>query len=162
MVISADGLALENEFVKPNGQPTLGAAFEAFHGQWKSGQRDRELALHLMFLAWYLCIEPPRLTGLDEARISDDSLIAVFNAAHDWLLPHGSDTDDIEVLYVVGLPARMFPWALGDESLWTARSEAYRVRYRQLAPDGISPAVFEGRGAYGTYFADQARVVGGY
>ena len=49
MVISADGLALENEFVKPNGQPTLGAAFEAFHGQWKSGQRDRELALHLMF-----------------------------------------------------------------------------------------------------------------
>lgn len=162
MAISAAGMALENENVGPNGKPTLGAAFEVFHAQWKSGERDRELALHLMFLAWYLFIEPSHLTGLEDGRIPDDSLAAVFNTAHDWLLPTGADTDDIEALYTAGLPARMFPWALGDHSLWTKRSEVYRVRYRQLAPGGISPAVFEGRGAYGEYFADQASVVGGY
>jgi hypothetical protein len=162
MAIGADGLVLENENVGPHGRPTLGAAFDVFRGQWESGERDRELALHLMFLAWYLCVEPSHLTGLDEARISSDSLAAVFNAAHDWLLPTGADTDDVEALYVAGLAARMFPWVLGEESLWTARSEAYRVRYRRLAPDGISPAVFEGRGAYGEYYAGQARVAGGY
>lgn len=162
MAISADGLNLENESLGPDGAPTLGAAFEVFRGQWESGERDRELALHLMFLAWYLYLEPAHLTGLDEAQIPTDSLTAAFNAAHDWLLPAGADTDDAEALYVAGLAAGLCPWALGETSLWTARSEAYRVRYRQLAPDGISPAVFEGRGAYGDYFASQARVAGGY
>jgi hypothetical protein len=162
MAISEDGLALENESVGPHGRPTLGAAFEVFRGQWESGERDRELALHLMFLAWYLNVEPPHLTGLDEARVPIDSLAAVFNAAHDWLLPTGTDTDDVEALYVAGLAARLFPWALGEALLWAAKSEVYRTRYRQLAPSGISPAVFEGRGAYGDYFAGQARVAGGY
>lgn len=59
--------------------------------------------------------------------------------------------------------AGMFLWPLADEArLWIARSETYRTRYRQLAPDGIDPAVFDGRGAYGDYFGGQARVVGGY
>jgi hypothetical protein len=162
MVTYAEGFALENESLGPNGRPTLGAAFEVFRAQWESGERDRELALHLMFLAWYLYLEPSHLTGLDEARNPVGGLAAVFNAAHDWLLPTGADTEDVEALYVVGLAARLCPWALGEASLWTARSEAYRARYRQLVPDGISPAVFQGRGAYGDYFAGQARVAGGY
>jgi hypothetical protein len=86
----------------------------------------------------------------------------VFQAAHDWLLPRGADSDDVEALYVAGLAAALCPWALGEPSLWEARSEVYRARYRQLLPEGISPAVFEGRGAYGEYFASQARVIGGH
>lgn len=162
MAICAEGLALENQAVGRNGKPTLGAAFEAFRAQWDSGERDRELALHLMFLAWYLHVEPPHLTGLDETRIQVSSLAPVFNAAHDWLLPRGADTVDAEALYVAGLAAQLCPWALGETSLWITRSEAYRARYRELAPQGIEPAVFDGRGAYGEYFASQARVVGGY
>jgi hypothetical protein len=157
-----EGLALEDESVGPHGKPTLGAAFEVFRAQWESGERDRELALHLLFLAWYLCLEPPHLTGLDEASVPAGDLAALCTAAHDWLLPTGADTQDAEALYVAGLAAQLCPWAFGEPSLWIARSEAYRVRYRQLLPDGISPAVFEGRGAYGDYFADQARVAGGY
>jgi hypothetical protein len=162
MVSYARGLALENASLGPQGRPTLGAALEVFHAQWAAGERDRELALHLMFLAWYLYVEPAHLTGLDEAKISADDLTAVFNAAHDWLLPAGAETDDAEALYVAGLAARLCPWALGEPSHWTARSEVYRVRYRQLLPGGISSTIFEGRGAYGAYFAGQARVVGGY
>lgn len=162
MVISTEGLALENENVGPNGRPTLGAAFEVFRTQWASGERDRELALHLMFLAWYLYLEPSHLTGLDEARTPIEDLAAVFNAAHDWLLPTGAETEDVEALYVAGLAAQLCPWALGETSLWIARSKAYRARYRQLMPNGISPAVFQDRGAYGDYFASQARVAGGY
>jgi hypothetical protein len=162
MAISAEGLALEDLHVGPRGKPTLGPAFELFRTQWQSGERDRELALHLMFLAWYLCIEPPFLTGLDTASNSDGELASMFNAVHDWLLPAGADTHDAEALFVAGLAARLVPWVLGDEPSWTARSEAYRTRYRQLVPDGLSPAVFEGRSAYGEYFAGQARVIGGY
>lgn len=160
MPISAKAMELENQSIGANGAPTLAAAYELLREQWESGERDRELALHLIFLAWYLIIEPSHLTGLDEARISSESLVGVFNTVHDWLLPTG--TNDAEALYVVGLPASMFPWALGDHELWAVRSEAYRIRYRQLAPEGIDPAVFDSRGAYGDYFESQARVVGGY
>jgi len=162
MPISAKAMELENQSIGANGAPTLAAAYELLREQWESGERDRELALHLSFLAWYLIIEPSHLTGLDESRTSSESLVAVFNTVHDWLLPTGAATNDAEALYVVGLPASMFPWLLGDHDLWTARSEAYRIRYRQLAPDGIDPAVFDSRGAYGDYFESQASVVGGY
>lgn len=76
--------------------------------------------------------------------------------------PDAPRVEDVEALYVAGLAARLCPWALGEASLWIARSEAYRDRYRQLMPDGISPAAFQGRGAYGDYLAGQARVAGGY
>lgn len=140
MTICIEGLALENEAIGPNGRPTIGGALDVFRTQWDAGERDRELALHLMFLAWYLSVEPPHLTGLDEVRTPVSSLASVFNAAHDRLLPTGTDTDDVEALYVAGLAAPLCPWVLGETSLWIARSEAYRVRYRQLMPGGISPA----------------------
>lgn len=162
MAISETALALENQSLGANGRPMLGRAYEVLRDQWRDGDRDRELALHLMFLAWYLIIEPAHLTGAEPALASSDELATMFNEAHDWLLPAGAESDDVEALYTAGLPAHMFSWALGDDSLWDARSRAYRARYRQLAPAGIDPTVFDGRGAYGEYFARQARVVGGY
>lgn len=70
-----------------------------------------------MFLAWYLNIEPAHLTGLDETRISSKDLLEFFNEAHDWLLPDGATSDDAEALFAAGLPARMFPWVLGDHDV---------------------------------------------
>lgn len=127
-------------------------ATRTLRDQWRAGDRDRELALHLLFLAWYLNLEPSHLTGLDETRVSTEELPGMFSEVHDWLLPDGANSDDAEALFVAGLPAIMAPWLLGDVDLWTARSEAYRVRYRQ----------FEGRGAYGDYYAGQASVPGGF
>ena len=64
----------------------------------------------------------------------------------------------------MGLMAHLVPWLLGADGVdeWTARSEAYRRRYRQLMPSGIDPKVFAGRGAYGEYFGGQAAVKDGY
>jgi hypothetical protein len=81
---------------------------------------------------------------------------------HSIVLAGGTTTTDAEALYVVGLMAHLAPWLLGREDEWTARSEAYRSRYRQLLPNGIDPDVFNGRGAYGDYFRGQARVADGY
>ena len=162
MPVSEKAMELELQSLGNHGAPTLGPAFEVIRDQWRAGERDRELALHLMFLAWYLNIEPAHLTGLDETRISSKDLVEMFNEAHDWLLPDEAASDDAEALYAAGLPARMFPWVLGDHDLWSARSESYRLRYRELAPDGIAGSIFDGRGAYGEYYGQQARVRGGY
>jgi hypothetical protein len=162
MPVSEKAMQLELQSIGEHGAPTLGPAFEVLRDQWRVGERDRELALHLMFLAWYLNIEPSHLTGLDETRIPSKDLLEVFNEAHEWLLPDGAASEDAEALYAAGLPARMFPWVLGDERTWAARSESYRARYRQLAPDGLAASVFDGRGAYGDYYRQQVQVVGGY
>ena len=71
-------------------------------------------------------------------------------------------SEDAEMLYAVGLMAQLAPWLLGDLATWEARSEEYRRKYRELAPHGLQPSIFAGRGAYGDYFGDQAKVEGGY
>lgn len=162
MAIWPEAQELENQSVGAHGLPTLGPAYVLLREQWSSGERERELALHLMFLAWYLVVEPSHLTGFDEADGVSSDFAVVFNEVHDWLLPAGAASDDAEALYAAGLPASMFPWALGDERTWAERAVAYRQRYRQLAPHGLSPEVFERRGAYGEYFGGQARVEGGF
>ena len=155
-------MELENRYFSDRGEPTLGPAFALILDQWRSGARDRELGLHLLFLAWYLMVEPSFLTGFDETRVSSEELAAVFHEVHDWLLPDGIGTQDAEALYAVGLMAALSPWLLGDIEEWTRRSEAYRNRYRELLPHGLDPEVFDGRGAYGEYFGSQAAVKGGY
>ncbi len=158
--IPAAVLDLEIQSIGPNGQPMLGAAFELLRAEWLRGRRNRELALHLLFLCWYMLVEPPFLTGLDESRVSPDELSSLFNAIHESFVI--ANLDDAEVLYTTGLAAHLFPWALGDIATWERRGAEYRKRYRALAPSGLDPSLFAGRGAYGDYFARQARVEGGY
>lgn len=140
--------------------PTLCAAYEILRGEWRRGDRDRELALHLLFLSWYMLIEPPHLTGLDEQRLPSAELVAIFNEIHDYMEP--ATRGDVELLYVVGLMTSWAPWLVGDYEVWETRSREYQVLYRRLEPNGMDPDNFAGRGAYGDYFAGQARVKGGY
>jgi hypothetical protein len=160
--LDAEALALEELSVGSHGAPTLGRAFEILRGQWRRGERSRELALHLAFLAWYLLLEPPYLTGFDSQRVPEGELAALFNEAHAHLLPRGAASDDAEAFYVIGLMAHLSPWLLGDNDTWAARSETYRMRYRELRPDGILEAEFAARGAYGVYFAGHSRLRDGY
>jgi hypothetical protein len=105
-------------------------------------------------------VEPSHITGYREPTPSDQ-LGEVFTAVYETFAD--SIIDDAEVLYVVGLMAMLSPWLLGgDLETWEARSRDYRVRYRTLVPDGLNQAYFEGRGAYGDYFAGQVQVAGGF
>jgi hypothetical protein len=160
MGIPLQALELENQAVGPQAAPTLGAAYELLRDQWRRGDRDRELALHLMFLSWYLLIEPAHLTGLDEGRVPSAELVATFNEVHDHMAP--AKRDDAELLYVVGLMSHLAPWLLGDIATWESRSRDYWSIYRRLVPNGLNPNGFAGRGAYGDYFGRQARVTDGY
>jgi hypothetical protein len=160
MAIPSEALELENRNIGVNGEPTLAAAYDILKDHWCRGVRDRELALHLFFLAWYGLVEPSHLTGFSEHPDFSDGLSQMLSDVHGYLEPQLAD--DAEVLYVVGLAAHLFWFMFGDSHVWEQRAIDYRRRYRTLAPNGIDPAVFHNRGAYGDYYAHQARVKDGY
>ena len=106
-------------------------------------------------------MEPPHLTGLDEGVVSSAELPQLFHDVYETFLD--GIMDDAECLFVVGLMAQLFPWAVGgDVRTWEARSEEFRKRYRQIRPEGLPASHFEGRGAYGDYFSSQVTVTGGF
>ena len=146
-------LELENRNIGFGGEPTLGQALELAVQAWRSGDRGRELRLHILFLTWYCMVEPPHLTGHDEdEHVLSRNSPGLFSEVYETFAP--TIDDDPECLFVVGYMAMIAAWALGgDEAVWEARSDAFQLRYRQLLPDGFGPEHFEGRGAYGHYFA---------
>ena len=152
-------LHLENRHIGQYGEPTLGAAFKILRAEWDTGNRDRELCLHLLFLGWYGLAEPPFLTGFERPELDD--LPNVFAKVFDYVQPNIER--DAEMLYVVGLGADLFGCLLpGGERIWDPRSKEYRRRYRELCPKGIDPRIFLDRGYYGDYYLAQATVEGGY
>ncbi|QBX37328.1 hypothetical protein E4M02_02010 [Brevundimonas sp. S30B] len=121
---------------------------------WESGSRDRDDALHLLFLAWMHWADPPVVTGLNDADADElwREIYAYFG---------GEEAQDAEFLYVASLMAGLFPWGLGNEKEWSSRAKRMEERYIHLKPDGFSPEFFEGRSDYGEYFAHHARVRAG-
>ncbi len=160
MTIPIEVLELENRSLGRDGEATLAAAYQMLKCEWDEGVREREVILHLLFLTWYGLCEPGHLTGFDENSTQWAELEHVFNEVYSSI-QHTIDNDP-EMLYVVGLMAYLFPYLLGDEAVWSKRSEQYRLQYRSLVPNGLDPAIFRGRGAYGDYFSGQAQVVNGY
>ena len=120
MSLPPDVLELENRSLGRHGAPTLASAYERLKQYWDAGNREREVALHLLFLAWYGLCEPPHITGFETHNMPSDELQArftelqdTFNQVHKAI--ESQIDDDPEMLYVVGLMAHLFPYLLGDE-----------------------------------------------
>ncbi len=160
MSIPQRALELENRYrsLEADGEATLFAAYQVLRDHWRSGHCDRETALHLAFLAWFMLVEPARQTGYEQTEDNDTELVSLFNEAHDWLDP--AQSEDAELLYVFGLMADLAGYLVMTE--WERCSREYHVEYRQLRPDGLDPKIFHDRGAFGDYFAMQAAVKDGY
>jgi len=127
-------------------------AYRQLRGRWDAGDRDKELTLHLLFLAWMHWADPPFATGMSD----DPEDVKLW---HDIFAHFGGEgSSDAEFLHVAGLMAKLFPWELGDEQAWEAVAERMKVRSLQIRPEGFAPELFEGRGDFGDYFAHQARV----
>jgi len=160
MPIPSEALELENRSIGIDGEPTLAAAYDILKRHWRRGVRDRELALHLFFLAWHGLVEPSHLTGFSEQSDWSDGLNETLSEVHGYL--ELQLDDDAEILYVIGLAAHLFWFMFRDSKVWEQRAIDYRRRYRTLAPNGIDPTTFRNRGAYGHYYAQQAAVKNGY
>jgi hypothetical protein len=129
--------------------------YQKLRVDWYAGCRDREQALHLLFLLWWHWVEPDFLTGL----IYDPTATELWHEIFAYF--GGEASPDPEFLFVGGIMAKVTPFAFGDENVWDAVAETMMARSRELEPAGISPEVFERRGDYGEYFAHQSRVHSG-
>jgi hypothetical protein len=140
-------IEIENRYHDESEQ-SLGRAHAALLDRWTQGLIDRETCLHLMFLTWYACSEPGVLTGLpDEAWMP-----SLFADAFERL--GGERTTDREVIFATcTMASRSYAHCCGDEQNWTAVGERLQRRFDELPRSQLSPDQFEGRGAYGRYFA---------
>lgn len=102
MSFPAAALDLEMKALGRDGAPTLGAAYDLLLDQWNEGSRDREILLHLLFLAWYSIVEPPHLTGFATDGVSKESFDTIARSVLDTLLPNPDESGDAELLFVVG------------------------------------------------------------
>lgn len=125
------------------------AEYRRLKAGWHVGSREREDALHLLYLAWMHWADPPFVTGMEE----DPEAIKLWLAISSYF--GGENSEDAEFLHVAGLMAGITPEELGDG--WTSRADRMTARSLQLKPDDFPPEIFEGRGLYGEYFAHQAR-----
>ncbi len=129
--------------------------YQRLKASWNLGHRDREDALHLLFLAWMHWADPPFVTGMDDDPDAEELWLTIFDYFD------GETSTDAEFLHIAGLMAGMFSWVLGDEAEWVSRAERMKARSLDLEPEGFSPEYFEGRSKYGDYFAHHARASAG-
>jgi hypothetical protein len=160
MTLPKEVMELENRSVGIDREPTLFAAYMILKQLWDEGDRDRELALHLMFLAWFGMTEPVHITGFPKFEYMDQDLQTFFSEVHDFFVP--TICSDPEMMYIVGLIANMFGHSFDNPEKWEKIAKDYQWRYRIYYRYGIDPSIFENRGAYGDYFFGQANVENGY
>jgi len=133
------------------GRARMEADYLRLKARWQTGGRDREGALHLLFLGWMHWAEPDCLTGLAEDP----------NAADLWhqIYSHfgGEASSDPEFLFVASLMADLFPWGLGDVAEWEGIAKRLAARSLDLRPEGFSVQTFKDRSDYGDYFQIHAR-----
>lgn len=151
MVDLAEITALEARDGEWGAPPVLGQAYRLLLERWRGGERDRETALRLLFLAWYACAAPAESTGLPD----DGTTRAVFREVFGAL--GGAAADDPELLAAVALMTRVAPACLGDSREWSAIGVRCAARAPRLGLD-LPPERFAGRGTYGKYFEHQARL----
>lgn len=118
---------------------------------WDAGNRSREDSLRLLFLAWMHWADPDFVTGLSEDPRAETLWHEVFADFG------GEKSSDAEFLHVAGIMARVFPPQCGDWDAWEDAGCRMTSRSLELRPDGFSPELFIGRGAYGEYFEGKAR-----
>ena len=136
------------------GGETLGDALSGYQTAYSEGQVDHEAVLRMLFLCWYSYAEPPFMTGLR----GDDETAEWFSKLFD---EHGGlQSEDAEMLFVVGTLAAYIPDSLDASRDWTTVGrEAWR-RALKLRPAGFTGEEFVGRGAFGQYFSQLVETQG--
>ena len=114
--------------------------------KWQQGDRDRETCLRAAYIVWISRVELPFCNDLAEG-LPVELVMEAFRHLG------GETAVDPEVLFVFSVMAAVADWGLGDAAYWSAIGQEFSER---LGSDFPTPTVFEGRGAYGEYFAHQA------
>src|SRR5258705_6097363 len=87
MAIPQRAVDLEIRSIGTDGEQTLAGAHKILKDEWRNGNRERELALHLLFLSWYGLVEPGHLTGFSESDELRGELNRTLTEVHDYFEP---------------------------------------------------------------------------
>jgi hypothetical protein len=123
-------------------------AFAILLKAWRSGPRDRELALHLMFRVWSL-----QGSGDIDDSLDLQTVHEAFKEPYDYL--GGKASDSGVFLLAAGHMISLFDHRTG---LTLDHAEACLKRFLKLFPHGIPAAEFERRGDFGDYFLGRIAV----
>ena len=119
--------------------------FEILLKAWRSGERDIELALHLIFTTWDLqeqCYD-------EYTRNLDDIILSeVFQEAYEYI--GGVQSNNYTFLLTSAYMILLFDYRTG---LTISDAEACLKRFLEICPSGIPVFEFEHRGDFGEYFA---------
>lgn len=130
---------------------TLEEEYQDRKAQWRAGERDRELGLQLLFLAWWHWAEPAFLTDMTDDPDADALWHELFSHFE------GERSRDAEFLFVAGVMATIMPHVLGIDERWDARGLRMIERAMTVQATALPLSTFEDRGDYGEYFAHQLR-----
>ena len=124
--------------------PDLPEQFKVLQAAWKAGERDTELALHLMYTSWYLWEQV-----YDEftRTLDDRALIVGFQEPYGYL--GGHESDNCTLLLTAAHMILLFDYKTG---LSLSDAEACLHRFFKICPDGIPISEFAQRGDFGDYF----------
>lgn len=139
---------IENEYVLDR-KPVLQPSFDALLDRWCAGCRDQETVVRLLFLGWLTFAEANFLTGLAVENFRP----ALF--AHLLETLGGEDIVDPELLFVISIMTQIVHQGFGNEADWETLGETFTARLGDKLFN-FDPAIFRGRGAYGSYFSGQA------
>lgn len=99
--------------------------------QWSSGKQDVPTARRILFVAWYVAVEPAFITGFDSTppfvmQVRDRLLSVVEESAK----------ADLESALVLGYMASFAPYAFGSSDQWLLKAQAllenaYRIAGKQ-------------------------------
>ena len=118
--------------------------FEILMPAWKAGERNPELALHLMHTSWDLWEQ-----AYDDytCTLDGQALFKAFQEPYRYL--GGHESDNCTLLLTAAHMILLFDYRTG---LSLGDAEACLQRFLKLCPDGIPVSEFAQRGNFGDYF----------
>jgi hypothetical protein len=105
----------------------LSEELTVLENQWAAGKRDASIARRILFISWYVAVEPSFVTDMDGTppsvkQVWDDVLSVAESSAH----------NDLESALVLGYMISFAPYVFGSDEMWLPKAEtlletAYKI-----------------------------------
>jgi hypothetical protein len=89
-----------------------------FEKEWASGKRDTHLARRILFIAWYVVVEPSFVTGIDSTPY-------VKQIWHELLsVVEKSAQNNLESALIFGYMISFAPYVFGPDDIWLPKAQS--------------------------------------
>jgi hypothetical protein len=96
----------------------LGEELAMLEKEWASGKRDIHLARKILFIAWYVVVEPSSVTGIESTpyvkQVWDELLSVVERSAQ----------NNLESSLILGYMISFAPYVFGPDDVWLPKAQS--------------------------------------